>query len=161
MEGMDAKYKKLLKDLANTAFAKDRLLAEVAAIDKATNAIRDKEAKAALARKEPPPGFGGFGGKGPTAPDFKTFAEKRSTSIEAQLAGKSTGYVPTPAKFGPPPGAGGPFGKGNPQPIDDKAFRAEVQAPKDFDITLFAAPPKVNSTVAIAPLLAASSRRRR
>jgi len=152
IEGMDARYKKLLKDLSTTAFAKERLLTEAAAIEKATKAMRDKEAKAVIARKEPPPGFGGFGGKGPTAPDFKTFAEKRSASIAAQLAGKSTGYAPQQPKFGPPVGGGGggPFAKGNQQPIDEKTFRAEVQAPPEFDITLFAAPPKVNSPVAIA-----------
>ena len=149
IDEVNAKYKKLLKELSARAFARDRLLAEAAAIDKATKEIRDKEAKAVLARKEPPPGFGGVGGKGPTAPDFTTFTEKRGVSIAAQVAGKSNGYVPQQPKFGPPVG-GGPFGKGNQQPIDEKTFRNEVQAPPDFDVTLFAAPPKVNSPVAIA-----------
>ncbi len=148
---VNAKYQRLLKELSTTVFTKERLLTEAAAIDKATSAIRAKEARAVAARREPPPGFAGPGGAGPRPPDIKTFAEKRVASVAAQLAGKSKGYVPQPFGFGPPPGGGfGPFAKGNQRPIDEKTFRNEVQAPPEFDVTLFAAPPKVNYPVAVA-----------
>ncbi|MCI0705589.1 MAG: CotH kinase family protein [Planctomycetia bacterium] len=141
------KYQKLLKELSTTAFAKDQLLKDAEAIDKSTKEIRAKEAKAVAARKEPPPsfGFGPPGGMAPQPPDLKTFAEKRTTSVAAQLAGKSKGFVPQPFGFGPP---GGGIGKRD--PIDEKSFRESVTVPPKFEATLFAAPPKVNYPVALA-----------
>ncbi|HEV3440410.1 MAG TPA: PVC-type heme-binding CxxCH protein, partial [Gemmata sp.] len=141
------KYQKLLKELTATAFTKDQLLKDAEALDKATKEIREKEKKAADARKEPAPGFGGPGGAGPQPPDIKTFAAKRIESVAAQLAGKSKGYAPQQFGFGPPPG--GPAG-GNLQPIDEKIFRDSVQVPPEFEATLFAPAPKVNYPVAIA-----------
>src|SRR5262249_41439450 len=44
----------------------------------------------------------------------------------------------------PPPG-----GAANNQPIDERTFREVVSAPPGFDVTLYAAPPRVNSPVAI------------
>src|SRR5262249_24810191 len=98
------KYQKLLKELSTTCFTKDQLLKDAEAIEKATKDIRAREAKAVETRKEPPPGFGPPGGMGPQAPDVKTFAQKRTESVAAQLAGQSKGYVPQFA-FGPAPGA--------------------------------------------------------
>ncbi len=148
IKDVNEKYQKLLKELTATVFTKDQLLKDAEAIDKATKEIREKETKAVAARKEPPPGFGGPGGMGPQPPDIKTFAEKRSESVAAQLAGKSKGYAPQQFGFGPPPGGGGPGG--NLQPIDEKLFRESVQVPPEFEATLFALPPKVNYPVAIA-----------
>jgi putative membrane-bound dehydrogenase-like protein len=145
-----AKYRKLLKELSATAFTKDRLLEDALVIERATKVVRDREAKAADARKEPNPGFGPPGGMGPQPPDLRTFAEKRTASVAAQLAGKSKGYVPQPFTFGPAPGGGGAFGAAPNRPIDERTFRELVEAPPEFDVTLFAAPPKVNYPVAIA-----------
>jgi putative membrane-bound dehydrogenase-like protein len=148
------KYQKLLTGLAATALVKERLLKDVEAIEQATKAIREKEAKAAAARREPPPGFGGPGpgGAGRQPPDLKTFAEKRAASVAAQLAASSKGFVPQPLGFGPPPGGVGfgPLGAGAAQAIDERTFRESVQAPPEFEAKLFAAPPKVNYPVAIA-----------
>src|SRR5262249_50416225 len=77
-------------------------------------------------------------------PDLKTFAANRSASIASQLAAKSKGYAPRGFAFGPPGGGGAN------QPIDEKTFRDTVKAPEGFDVTLFAAPPKVNYPVAVA-----------
>jgi putative membrane-bound dehydrogenase-like protein len=149
---VNEKYQKLLKDLTATAFTKEQLIRDAEAIDRATKDIRDKEAKAAAARMEPPPGFGGPGGMGPQPPDLKTFAEKRTESVAAQLAGKSKGYAPQQFGFGGPPpgGGGGGFGGGNAQAITEQQFRTEVSVPPEFDATLFATPPRVNYPVAIA-----------
>src|SRR5262249_51092720 len=139
------KYLKLLKELSTTVFTKERLLADVRAVAKATKAIREREAKAAAVRKEPPPGFGPPGGKGPQPPDLEKFVTRRTASVAAQLAGRGEGYVPQFA-FGPPPGKGfgPPGGFGNPQPLDEKTFPKLVQAPPEFEVTLYAAPPRVN-----------------
>ena len=68
-----------------------------------------REAKAVAARKEARGGgFGmGFGGGqfGQSMPPRK-FIEKRTESVAAQLAGKSTGFEPKPFGFGRP--GGGP-----------------------------------------------------
>ena len=40
---------------------------------------------------------------GPQPPDIKTFAEKRTESVAAQVAGKSKGYAPQQFGFGPDP----------------------------------------------------------
>jgi putative membrane-bound dehydrogenase-like protein len=145
------KYQSLLKELATTVFAKEKLLAKIEAIDAATRPIREKEAQAVAARREPPPGFGGPGG-GPQPPNLATFADKRTASIASQLAGTAAGYVPRPLNFGPPAGGGGgPFGRSGPdKPIDEAAFRASVQAPAEFEARLYAAPPQVSYPVAIA-----------
>src|SRR5262245_11184084 len=138
------KYQKLLKDLTATVFTKERLLKDADSIEKATREVREKEAKAVAARKEPAPGFGPPGGAAPQSHAIKTFAERRTASVGAQLDGRSKGYVPQ-FGFGPAPGA-----VTNNQPIDEKTFREVVQAPPEFDVTLYAAPPKVNYPVAIA-----------
>src|SRR5262245_23208219 len=65
------KYLKLLRELTASVFTKDRLLKDAEAIEKATKAVRDREAKAASASREPPPGFGPPGAMAPQPPDLK------------------------------------------------------------------------------------------
>lgn len=89
-------YQRLLKELASTAFAKDRLLKLVnthAAIVKEPIA---RDGLAAAKRKEFGVGFGpaAFLGKPPALP---TFIDKRTASVEAQIAGKSKGHIPVNA----------------------------------------------------------------
>src|SRR5262249_3459174 len=124
----------------------------IEAIEKVTKEPLAKEKKTAAARKEGPGGFGPPGG--PPPPDLRTFADKRTASVAAQLAGKSKGFVPQSVGFGPPkvaaPKGGIPFGKGPNQPVDDQTVRDLVKAPADFNVTLYAAPPKVSYPVAVA-----------
>jgi putative membrane-bound dehydrogenase-like protein len=147
------KYQKLLKELSDKAFTKEQLEKDIEAVERLTKEPLAKEKKAAEARKEGPGGFGPPGGGAPQAPDLKTFAEKRTASVAAQLAGKGKGYVPAGFGFGPPGGGGGgggPFGGAPSRPIDERTFRDTVKAPDGFDVSLFAAPPKVNYPVALA-----------
>ncbi len=137
-------HQKIVKDLATTVFQKDRLLADVGAIEGATRAILEREAASRAERAEPPVGFGPPGA--PAAPDLHTFAEKRFASIADQLGGKKDGYRPR-FNFGPP-GGGTP-----PKPVDDKTIGEVVKAPPGFKVSLFAAPPKVlyPVTLSVAP----------
>jgi putative membrane-bound dehydrogenase-like protein len=144
IKGVRDAYRKVLAELSSTVFRKDRLLADSAAIEAVASAILEREAAARAARAEPPVGFGPPGA--PTAPDLRTFAEKRADSIADQLAGKKEGYRPQ-FNFGPPRGAA-PL-----KPVDDKTIGEVVKAPPGFRVTLFAAPPKVGYpvTLAVAP----------
>ena len=104
--GMSAKYQKLLKDLAAGPFAEDKLTRRLATYEKLAKDSRDRDAKAAAARKERG-GFGPFGGKGGVPPDLGDFIKARTASVAAQLGGKSKGYVPRGLGgfgFGAPPG---------------------------------------------------------
>jgi spore coat protein H len=95
-----ARSQQILKEVV-AVFNKDKLLAEIAVIEKTVKPLIEKEQKAVSARKEPASGFGpGFGA---APPDLKTFVEKRSSSIASQMAGTSKGYVPQQLGFGPPP----------------------------------------------------------
>jgi putative membrane-bound dehydrogenase-like protein len=134
-------YGKIVADLATTVFRKERLLADIAAIEGKTKAILERELAARAERAEPPVGFGPPGG--PTAPDLRTFAERRSVSIADQLAGKKDGYRPR-FNFGPP--AAGPPAR----PVDDRTIGDIIKAPTGFKITLYAAPPKVSYPVALS-----------
>ncbi len=109
-------YQKLLKELAGNAFAKERLLADVDAIEGVTKDRLAREKKAIEGRKETGAGgFGAgmFGGSGPT---LRTFVEKRTASVTAQLAGEKKGFVPSGGfgfgGGGKGPGDKGPGGKG-------------------------------------------------
>ena len=135
-------YRKSLKELASTIFRKDRLLADVAAIESATKAILEREAAARAERAEPPVGFGppGWPG-GPRPPDVRREAVASRSPISSP--GKKDGYRPQ-FNFGPP-GGGAP-----PKPIDDKTIGEVVKAPPGFRVTLFAAPPKVGYPVALS-----------
>jgi len=137
-------YRKILEELASSVFRKERLLAHIAAIEGAAKAILERELAARAKRAEPPVGFGPPGA--PSAPDLRTFAEKRSVSIADQLAGKKEGYRPR-FNFGPP-GGGAP-----PRPVDDRTIGDVVKAPPGFRVTLWAAPPRVSYpvTVSVAP----------
>ncbi|MBY0522377.1 MAG: CotH kinase family protein [Gemmataceae bacterium] len=124
MKDVSEKYQKLLKELTTTCFTKEKLLADIDVIEKTTKDLIAKDRKAAEARKEGPGGFGGaFPGMG-RAPDLRTFAEKRTLAVAAQLEGKSKGYVPT-GGFGPRPGG---FNMGN---IVAKPLLEAVDADKD------------------------------
>jgi spore coat protein H len=128
MKDVHEKYLKVVKDLTSTCFTKERLLKDIASIDEATKDIRAKEKKALEARKERtggfgPPGGAAFGG----TPDLRTFVEKRTESVAAQLAGKSTGYEPTMA-FGPGAGPMGPRpGEILPPPIQNDLRLTDAQ----------------------------------
>jgi spore coat protein CotH len=104
MKEVNEKYRKLVKELAETSFRKERLLKDLTVVEKVTKEPLARETRAARARKEAVGGFGPFGGAfGQSMPPRKFF-EKRTESVAAQLAGKSKGFVP-PAGFGfgPPP----------------------------------------------------------
>ncbi|MDB5352138.1 MAG: cotH 2 [Planctomycetota bacterium] len=110
MHDVNESYQKLLKVLAGTAFSKERLLAEVDAIESVTGGRLAREKKATEARKEGAggPGFGfamgsGMFGQGPS---LRTFVENRTASVAAQLAGERKGYVPA-GGFGAPGGGPG------------------------------------------------------
>ena len=121
-------YLKLLGELATGSFSKATLLEAVGAIEQATKDPLAREANAALARNERGAGSGvGLPGGGKHAPDPRTFVEKRTESVQAQLTGRSSGYIPV-ANFGPPgrpPGPGGPPRPGMP---DAKPPPASLQA---------------------------------
>jgi len=134
-------HRKVVEELATTVFRKERLLADVEALEGATRAILEREAAARAERAEPPVGFGPPGA--PTAPDLRTFAERRSVSIADQLAGKKDGYRPQ-FNFGPP-GGGTP-----PKPVDDKTIGEVVKAPPGFKVSLFEAPPRTGYPVALS-----------
>jgi spore coat protein CotH len=91
MPGVKEQYTKLLGELAGTAFGKDRLLKEVSALESATKAERQRDAAAADARKDKPSPFNAMSAPPPA---LRTFVEKRTASLAAQLAGKSNGFVP-------------------------------------------------------------------
>jgi putative membrane-bound dehydrogenase-like protein len=141
---VNEKYQRLLQELSERAFTKEQLRTDIEAVARVTKEPLAKEKKAVEARKDPAPGFGPPGGAAPHPPDLLTFAEKRTASVAAQLAGTSKGYVPAGFAFGP----GGNSGPS--QPIDEKTFRDTVKAPAGIDVSLFAAPPKVGYPVALA-----------
>jgi putative membrane-bound dehydrogenase-like protein len=134
-------HQKVIKELASTVFRRERFLADSAAFESATKAIVERETAARAVRAEPPVGFGPPGA--PTAPDFRTFAEKRFASIADQIAGKKDGYRPQ-FNFGPP-GGNAPI-----SPVDDRTIGDVVKAPPGFKVSLFAAPPRVGYPVALS-----------
>jgi spore coat protein CotH len=110
MQAVNDKYQKIVKEVSDKAFTRENLLKDIEAIEKATKAALARDKKASTARKE---GGGGgmFGMPGMFGPpqSLRTFIDKRTTSITAQLAGKRKGFVPTMV-FGGPPGGGPPGG---------------------------------------------------
>ncbi len=89
-----AAYQKVLKGLAAGPFAKDRLLKELAALDKIAKGPRERDARATAGRKEGGGGFGPPGGMFGRPPELTAFIEKRTESVAAQLAGTSKGFIP-------------------------------------------------------------------
>lgn len=92
MPGMAQRYQALFKDLTSTCFAKDRLLADIATAEAALKDAMARDAQVALARQE---GFQNAAIFTVLVPDLRTFVEKRTASVAAQLAGTSKGYVLT------------------------------------------------------------------
>jgi putative membrane-bound dehydrogenase-like protein len=150
IRGVRQKYLRRLQELSQKAFTRERLVKEIEAIERLTREPLAREKRSARARKEAPANFGPPNAAMPQPPDLKTFAARRTASVVAQLARTRKGYVPDGFGFGPPNGGGGGFGGGPRQPIDEKTFRDVVKAPDGFDVTLFAAPPRVGYPVALA-----------
>ena len=76
---------------------------------------------------------------------------RRSARRRSRPSSPARARATFPVGFGFGPPGGGPPGVGRPsQPIDEKTFRNVVKAPDGFDVSLFAAPPKVGYPVALA-----------
>ena len=99
MPEVSERYQKLLNELAAGVFAKEKLLREVAALESVAKEVIERDVQAAVARKDGVAGFGPFVMMG-APPDLKTFVERRTKSVAAQLAGTSQGHIPT-GGFGP------------------------------------------------------------
>ena len=123
---VNEQYRKLLKELAGTCFARERLLKDIDAMEKATKEILAREKKAVEARKEGAGGFRPPGGPGGSSPSLQVFVEKRTESVAAQLAGKSKGYIP-PTGFGP--------GGGRPGKSLGEAAAGALDTDKDGKVT--------------------------
>jgi hypothetical protein len=132
---INERYRKLVKELTDTCFTKERLLKDLDAIEKVVKEPLAKEAKAAKARKETAGGFGPPGGEFGSSVPPRMFIVKRTESVAAQLAGKTNGYVPpTGFGFGPVADFGGPPpqpGEIMPRPLQD-ALRLSPEQRKKF-----------------------------
>jgi hypothetical protein len=106
MPDVREKYQKVLKELAAGCFAKENLLKEIATAEAAVKELVKADAKAAAARLETGAPAGGYMFGRP--PDLRAFAERRSASVAAQLAGKSKGHVPGGSWFAAAPPASPP-----------------------------------------------------
>jgi spore coat protein H len=95
------RYQKLCKELSATAFEKARLIGRLETAESAIKDLRERDAKAAAARKEAGT-VTAFG----TPPALRKFIDKRTASVAAQVAGASKGFVPS-----------GAFGAGGPPPL--------------------------------------------
>jgi putative membrane-bound dehydrogenase-like protein len=146
MPEVRAKYLRLLEEILATVFTKENLLGQIDAIEQATKSARDRDLRAAAARREPPVP------PAPQAPpDLRTFIERRLASVSAQLSGARQGYVPQPLPLMIPPGPPGGGGRTRePAESGEAALRADVNLPGEFAFTIFAAPPRVNYPVALA-----------
>lgn len=127
------RYRKIVKELATTVFTKEKLLEKLEAVETSTKEALAREARATAARKEGNGGFPGVGGPGgPGGPfgrsiDLRTFIEKRTASVVAQVDGKSKGFVPAGFGFGGPGGGfGGPGGMGM-RPMPGEVLPAPLQ----------------------------------
>lgn len=89
--GMADQYRRLLTELAATKLSRDALQARLTTFEAATKESFDRDAKAAAARKD---GVSAFMAMSAKPPALKTFIEKRTASLAAQLAGRSAGHVP-------------------------------------------------------------------
>lgn len=96
IQEVSARYQKILKELAATCFAKENLLKDLHAIQKATRASLARETKAVKVRNEENgPGFGPPMDQTNGTPfGLREFIVKRTESITAQLEGKSKGMIP-------------------------------------------------------------------
>jgi spore coat protein H len=132
--GMQDRYKAVVKELTTTAFSKEKLSAELAAIEKVTKEPLAREAKAAGARKESTGMPFGFPGAQPgSPPDLRAWVDKRLASANAQLEGKSQGTIPAGFQFGGPPGGARPRpGDVVPGPVRD-TLRLTPEQRRKFD----------------------------
>jgi spore coat protein H len=121
---INEKYRKVLKELSTTCFSKERLLKDVEALEQAIKEPLARDKKAAEARKEG--GRVGFGPGFGRSLDTRTFVDKRTASVVAQLEGKSKGYVPSMGF--------GPFGPGGPNPLAKPVLEA-LDGDKDGKVT--------------------------
>jgi putative membrane-bound dehydrogenase-like protein len=150
IDDVSARYRQIVAELSSGALAPEWWLAQVEALEDAADGPLARENEARTARGEPAPGFGPSAVPGaviPTPPDLRTFVAARAESVAAQLAGQREGYVPQ-FNFGPP--AGGPGGATELPPLEAATIGEVVQAPPEFDVTLYAAPPEVGYPVAVA-----------
>ncbi|MBI3862160.1 MAG: CotH kinase family protein [Planctomycetia bacterium] len=99
MPGMSERYQNLLKELAATVFARESVLRDVESLEAEIKAPFERDAQAAKVRKDGIAGFGPFVMLG-QPPDLRTFVDRRTKSVAAQLAGTSQGHIPT-GGFGP------------------------------------------------------------
>lgn len=132
MPGVKAKYMGLVKELAATAMNTERVLKVLAGMEAVTAPAMKRDEAAARDRREGggPPAVGAFGAK---PPELKSYFEKRSESVAAQLSGKSKGYEPKPPAFG---GFGGPPGGGfGPGAQLAKPFLDAIDANRDGKAT--------------------------
>jgi len=113
MPEIKEKYDRVLKEVASSSFTKERLLAHLDDIEKATKEARARETTAVATRRENT-GFGPPGMMG-TPPDLRSFIAKRTASVAEQIEGKSKGRIPQGFGFGPPPGGPGAPGGSSPQ----------------------------------------------
>ncbi len=109
-----AKYQGLLREFAAGCFSKERLIQDVEAIEEITRPRIAKEVAASVRRKEGRPIYK-LVGVSPAwyaqKPDLRTFVEKRTESVLAQLAGQRDGYIPPRLT----PGVGVPGSRGDGQ----------------------------------------------
>jgi hypothetical protein len=125
IDDVKARYRKILEEMAAGPFTKEKLLAELGAMEAAVKEPIAREKKAVAARKEGGGGFGMMPGGGAVFGESlppRRFVEKRVESLAAQLADKKKGYVPNAFGFGPPGGFGGPprVGELLPRPVQDQ-----------------------------------------
>src|SRR5205085_10380536 len=107
---VNAKYRKVLEELAAGPFTSVKLLKEVDAVEEALKGPLDREKQAVAKRKEPATGGPFSGGVFGASLAPRMFFEKRPKLVASQLAGESKGFVPPVFGFGPPPV--GPVGPG-------------------------------------------------
>jgi len=81
------KYQKVLKEIADGPFAKKKLLADIDAIEKATKELLALEKKAMEARKDKRDGFSEVVGGWFAPAEMRTFVERRTAAVAAQLDG--------------------------------------------------------------------------
>ncbi|MFO0937565.1 MAG: CotH kinase family protein [Gemmataceae bacterium] len=99
---INERYQSLLKELSTTVFEKTRLLKRLETAEADMKGLLERDAKVAEKRKDGGTANGVMFGKPPA---LKTFIEKRTVSLLAQVAGSSKGFIPV-GGFGP--GAGPP-----------------------------------------------------
>ncbi|RPI76047.1 MAG: hypothetical protein EHM42_15085, partial [Planctomycetaceae bacterium] len=133
------KYRAVIQELSAKLLAPGQFAKLLQTAEARVKEPLARESAAVTARGEA--GVAGFS-FGPPA-DLATFAEKRLSAIDSQLAGKGTGHIPR-FSFGPPPG------RAPDPPVDDTNVHQLVTAPEGFEVTLFGAPPQIGYPVAIS-----------